>query len=109
MFDRNSIPRSPAGSDNEARRFINIHETIHPARRPMPERPVQQVRAAADHFKGEYNPLADYVAQDVVVIRAGSNMGTFVCIQANSAQAPQLPDTGNLYWVCTSNSQAQWM
>ena len=60
-------------------------------------------------FMGEYDPTASYAVQDYVVIRSGSNMGTFVCINANSAQAPQLPDTGNLYWVCISNSQAQWM
>jgi len=63
-------------------------------------------------FRGEYDPTASYAAQDTVVIRAGSNSGSFVCIAANSGSAPQLPDTGNLYWVSLSGnvpSGGNWM
>ena len=44
-------------------------------------------------------------------ISAGSNMGTYICIQDTDALSnpPQLPDTGNQFWNCVSNSQAQWM
>ena len=63
MFDRNSIPRSPAGSDNQSRHAINIHEAIHPARRPMPVRPVQQVRApSGGGYMGEYDQTKSYSA-----------------------------------------------
>ena len=55
-------------------------------------------------FRGEYDPTASYAEQDTVVIRAGSNSGSFVCIADNSAQAPQLPDIGNLYWVSLSGN-----
>jgi hypothetical protein len=37
MLDRNYIPRTPAGSNNEARRFIDTHNILHPARRPVPQ------------------------------------------------------------------------
>lgn len=62
-------------------------------------------------FRGEYDTAATYAAKDMVVIRAGANAGTFVCILANSAKAPQLPDTGNLYWISISNSPVMgaWM
>ena len=55
-------------------------------------------------FRGEYDPTASYAEQDVVVIRTGSNSGSFVCIAANSGSAPQLPDIGNLYWVSLSGN-----
>lgn len=52
-----------------------------------------------------------YQPQQFGRISAGSNMGTYVCITATDALSnpPQLPDTGNQYWNCISNSQAQWM
>ena len=46
MPDRNARPRAPGGSDNEARRFIDTHEILHPARRPMPA-PLQRAVAVA--------------------------------------------------------------
>ena len=55
-------------------------------------------------FRGEYDPTASYAVQDIVVIRAGSNAGSFVCVTANNSQAPQMPDTGNLYWVSLSGN-----
>jgi hypothetical protein len=36
MLDRNNQPRSPGGSNNEARRFINTQEKLYPVRRQMP-------------------------------------------------------------------------
>lgn len=36
-MNRTTIPRSPSGSNNEARRFIDTHDILHPARRPMPQ------------------------------------------------------------------------
>jgi hypothetical protein len=55
-------------------------------------------------FKGEYNPTAAYAVQDTVVISSGPNAGSYVCIQKNTGSAPQLPDTGNLFWVSLSGN-----
>lgn len=55
-------------------------------------------------FRGEYDPTAAYDVKDVVVISGGANAGSFVCIKANDGQQPQLPDTGNLYWVSLSGN-----
>lgn len=61
--------------------------------------------------RGEYDPTASYAAKDMVVIRAGANAGTFVCIKAHSGQTPHLPDTGDLYWYSISNNPVMgaWM
>ena len=64
------------------------------------------------NFRGEYDPTAAYNVNDVVVIRAGSNAGSYVCIQGITATDPQLPDTGNLYWISLSGnapSMGAWM
>ena len=63
-------------------------------------------------FRGEYDPTASYNVGDEVVISGGANAGSYVCIQANSATTPQLPDTGNLYWVSLSGNapvMGAWM
>ena len=63
-------------------------------------------------FRGEYDPEESYAVQDITVISAGSNAGSYVCIQPNTGQAPQLPDTGNLYWVSLSGNapaMGAWM
>jgi len=59
---------------------------------------------AGGSFRGEWSPTATYGVQDEVVIRSGPNAGSYVCIQTNNGQAPQLPDTGNLYWISLSGN-----
>lgn len=64
------------------------------------------------NFRGEFDPTASYAVNDVVVIRAGSNAGSYVAIQPSGGQAPQLPDTGNLFWLSLSGnapSLGNWM
>ena len=55
-------------------------------------------------IRGEYDMTASYAIGDIVVIRAGANAGSYVCIQANSGTSPQLPDIGNLYWISLSGN-----
>ena len=78
MFDRNSIPRTPSGSDSEALRFINTHETLHPARRPMPTKPTQQFRGISGwHWKTpakNLNAATDSVKKDEVVQISTTNL-----------------------------------
>lgn len=50
-------------------------------------------------FRGEYDEAENYNPQDVVVIRAGANAGSYVCIQSTNGNAPTLPDIGNQYWI----------
>ena len=50
-------------------------------------------------FRGEYDDTATYSPQDVVVIRAGANAGSYVCIASSTGNAPALPDIGNQYWI----------
>lgn len=64
------------------------------------------------NFRGEYDPTATYNPNDVVVIRAGSNAGSYVAIAASGSTAPVLPDTGNLVWLSLSGnapSLGAWM
>lgn len=52
-------------------------------------------------FRGEWSTSGDYSTQDVVVIRTGTNAGTYVCVADNPGESnpPTTPDTGNAYWV----------
>lgn len=68
--------------------------------------------------RGEYDATGNtsYALLDMVVIRAGSNAGAFYAIQpvpsaTGTQPSPTLPDTGNLFWICISNSPplGQWM
>lgn len=60
--------------------------------------------AAGMNFRGEFDPTSSYAVNDVVVIRAGSNAGSYVAIQSSGSQAPVLPDTGNLFWLSLSGN-----
>jgi len=66
-------------------------------------------QASSSQFRGEYSTGESYAIGDMVVIRAGVSRGGYICIQANSNQAPQLPDIGNLYWVSLSGNASEWM
>jgi hypothetical protein len=63
MLDRNNQPRSPSGSDNEARRFVIIHEQLHPVRRPMyyPPTPIRR-GVSGGGYMGEYDQTQAYTA-----------------------------------------------
>lgn len=68
--------------------------------------------ASGLNFRGEYDPTDSYNPNDVVVIREGSNAGSYVCIAASGSTAPALPDTGNLFWLSLSGnapSLGAWM
>lgn len=68
--------------------------------------------AAGFSFRGEYSPSVSYAVDDVVVIRMGANAGSYVCIEANTGESPQLPDSGNLFWVSLSGNSppmGYWM
>ena len=60
--------------------------------------------SAGMNFRGEYDPTFTYTPGDCVAIRAGANAGSFVCIAPNVGTAPQLPDTGNGYWISLSGN-----
>jgi hypothetical protein len=60
--------------------------------------------ASSIPFRGEYNPTLAYNVLDIVVVSGGPNAGSFICIQANTGDAPVIPDTGNLYWVSLSGN-----
>ena len=68
--------------------------------------------------RGEYDAsgATQYNYLDMVVVRAGSNAGTFYAIQnvpaaTGTQPIPTCPDTGNQFWICISNSPplGQWM
>lgn len=54
--------------------------------------------------RGEYDPTASYAVFDLVVIRSGANAGSFYALRPSSGVAPQIPDTGNLYWLSLSGN-----
>ena len=63
-------------------------------------------------FMGEYNPATYYSVGNCVVIRSGASAGFYVCIQANAGNAPQMPDTGNGYWINLNGNaptMGQWL
>ena len=63
-------------------------------------------------FRGEYDPTASYNVNDMVVIRSGPNAGSYICIQANSGNSPQMPDLGNLFWINLNGNaptMGQWI
>ncbi len=64
------------------------------------------------HFRGEYDSGVDYIAGDVVVIRTGTNAGSYVCVKdhPSATYPPTQPDTG-IYWVSLSNGNTvgQWL
>lgn len=65
------------------------------------------------NFRGDYNSGATYAVRDVVVVRSGSNAGTYICVTANpgAANPPAQPDTGSVYWVSLSNgaTKGDWL
>jgi len=65
------------------------------------------------NFRGEYNSASTYGVQDLVFIRAGSNAGAFICIQASpgATNPPTNPDVGNQFWMAFPGSfgLGQWM
>ena len=68
--------------------------------------------------RGEYDATGktNYAALDLVVVRGGSNAGTFYAIvdvpaATGTQPIPTCPDTGNQSWICISNSPplGNWM
>jgi len=59
-------------------------------------------------FRGEYDSETSYAVQDVVVIRSGTNAGSYVCIAAGATDTdpPTQPDTGNTFWLSLSNASS---
>jgi len=108
--DRNDIPRSPSGSNNEARRFINTHDKLHPVRRPMPTSGASTGGGgvANGHMRGEYSPTVVYATDDEVVVASGVNAGsyTYVFPTPSAGNAPWL---GGGFWIQTSpGSNSRW-
>ena len=102
----------PFGNDSNGKWSFKsgtyFYTPIFPASVPMAQVVTGMV------FRGEWNPLTkDYVAQNVVFIRAGSNAGAFICLQAapDATHPPTNPDTGNEYWMAWPGSfpLGQWM
>lgn len=61
------------------------------------------------NLRGEYDPTATYVLNDMVVISLGINQGTFVCISVSSVTATA-PYTGGQNWIqLPGGLLGQWM
>lgn len=122
MLDRNNQPRSPSGSDNQARRIILMHEQLAPVRRPMPI-PVKPVAGGGGwdwmypthkeldptllYTKGKLaflSPMNPLVVTGLTDIILGSNVkagaGTWLCVKnvpaavTGSYNVPQIPYPG---------------
>ena len=71
-----------------------------------------QIGAVGMILRGEYNPATAYAVGDCVVIRSGANAGFYACVAANTGQSPQMPDTGNGYWLNLNGNaptMGQWL
>ena len=76
--------------------------------------PMAKGAVAGMVFRGEFDPTkTDYVVQNVVFIRAGSNAGAFICVKdaPDATHPPTNPDTGNEFWMAWPGSfpLGQWM
>ena len=59
------------------------------------------------NFRGEFDPTASYVVQDVAIVSSGSNSGTYICILASTGNNPW---AGGGYWVQLPQGQlGLWM
>ena len=93
---------------------VKVEQTTRGVRWHVKIPPPTQGVSAGMVFRGEWDPTkTDYVVQNVVFIRAGSNAGAFVCVKdaPDSTHPPTNPDTGNEYWMAWPGSfpLGQWM
>ena len=116
MVEVRQRPLRLAATELRVVRAGTTRRTVRMVRRALREimAAVAKGAVAGMVFRGEFDPTkTDYVVQNVVFIRAGSNAGAFICVKdaPDATHPPTNPDTGNEFWMAWPGSfpLGQWM